>query len=195
MMLLTVLQYTSICHHHIDTDTGTGTDTDTGADTDMYIRSCSYLSDTGTSINMLWSSSALRMSGDCVPTPSAATIKLILILLRSVSIDSVPNDIANDGATSCYYCFDPSYPTLCPFISNWSLWFTIDDTICSIMELGRFFIYSDYTARPDHGIILMWYWFIEQGGICYCLCFCYFRLHSRSICRYRLRIGMVLNML
>jgi len=34
MMLLTVLQYVSICHHHIDTDTGTGTGTDTDTDTD-----------------------------------------------------------------------------------------------------------------------------------------------------------------
>ena len=54
MMLLTVLQYASICHHHIvtDTGTGTGTGTDTDTDTSMYIRSCSCLSDTGISINM-----------------------------------------------------------------------------------------------------------------------------------------------
>ena len=36
--------------------------------------------------------------GDCVPIPSAATIKLILILLHSVSIDSVPSDITDADA-------------------------------------------------------------------------------------------------
>jgi len=124
MMLLTVLQYVSICHHHIDTDTGTGTGTNTDTDTSMYIRSCSCLSDTGISINMFWSSSAFRIrkvvllllllsvpegivyspcsiySGDCIPIPSAATIKLILILLRSVYIDSVPSDITYAAAAA-----------------------------------------------------------------------------------------------
>jgi len=88
----------------------------------------------------------------------------ILFLLKQVMIHPV---------TTAY---DPSYPTLWLFISIWSLWFTINDNICSIMDLGGFFIYSDYTARTDHGIISMWYWFFEQGGICYRLCFCYFRL-------------------